>query len=509
MTVRTFILATFVVAKFLMQYWLIWPGYDLHRDEYLHLDQVNHLAWGYMSVPPLTSWVSLVIHWLGNGVFWVKFFPALFGALTLVVVWKTVETLKGSLYALVLAALCVLLSVLLRINTLFQPNSFDVLCWTTLYFIVIKYTQTESARWLYAGAVVFALGFLNKYNIAFWAVGIVPALLLTPQRKLFGKQATYFAAALALVLVSPNLWWQYKNGWPVIHHFSELASRQLVHVKPTQFLQSQVIFYFGGFAVILAGLYALLFNKAFAHFKFLFWTFFTTLTVFLYFKAKDYYAIGLYPVYIAFGAVHLEQMLQGKRKIAAKVVLLAWPLIFFAMIYPFAFPNQSPQYIVAHQHLYQKAGLLRWEDGKDHHLPQDFADMLGWKALANKVDSVHASLPQHDNIIVFCDNYGQAGAINYYKRNESFDAVSFNADYLNWHNYDERVDHLILVKEKSDDDKERLQERPAFDSVYLAARNVNAFAREDTISIYVLRGARIDVNNRLREEAEKKKNFRD
>src|SRR5215217_4627768 len=99
MTKANALLCGFIVLKFALQYLLIIPEYDLHRDEYLHLDQANHLAWGYLSVPPVTSWIATLIKWLGNGVFWIRFFPALCGALTMLVVWKTVETLKGSLYA--------------------------------------------------------------------------------------------------------------------------------------------------------------------------------------------------------------------------------------------------------------------------------------------------------------------------------------------------------------------------------------------------------------------------
>src|SRR5690606_22760525 len=136
---KTILLYAFIFLKFLLQYALISPEYDLQRDEYLHLDMANHLAWGYLSVPPFTSCVSYLIKLLGNSVFWVKFFPALFGALTLVMVWKTIEALKGTMYALILGATCVLFSVLLRLNTLFQPNSFEVLAWTAFYFIVVKY----------------------------------------------------------------------------------------------------------------------------------------------------------------------------------------------------------------------------------------------------------------------------------------------------------------------------------------------------------------------------------
>jgi hypothetical protein len=77
------VLIGFIALKFFLQYFLISPEYELHRDEFLHLDQAHHPAWGYRSVPPFTSLISSLIFLLGGGVFWVKFFPALFGALTL------------------------------------------------------------------------------------------------------------------------------------------------------------------------------------------------------------------------------------------------------------------------------------------------------------------------------------------------------------------------------------------------------------------------------------------
>lgn len=91
------ILMALILLKFTMQQFLIDPIYELHRDEFLYLDQANHIAMGYSSVPPLTSWISYIIYLLGNSVFWIKFFPALFGALTIVIVWKTVKELKGAM----------------------------------------------------------------------------------------------------------------------------------------------------------------------------------------------------------------------------------------------------------------------------------------------------------------------------------------------------------------------------------------------------------------------------
>lgn len=508
MTKRTLILLGFIVLKFLLQYSLISSDYDLQRDEFLHVDQSYHLAWGFQSVPPFTSWVSYIIHLLGNTVFWIKFFPALFGALTIVVVWKTIEELGGNLFALVFGATCILFSVLLRLNTLYQPNSFDVLNWTTFYFILIKYFKTENVKWLFIGAIVCALGFLNKYNVVFLVIGFLPAVLLTEQRKVFTKKEFYITAVLALLLISPNLAWQYNSNFPVVRHLKELADTQLVNVDRIGFLKSQLLFLTGSFFVIISGLYALLFYSPFKKYRAFFWSIFFTLIVFIYFKAKDYYAIGLYPIYISFGSVFLSEISKEGWKKYFRPVFIAVPLLLFIPFYKVGFPNHSPEYILLHQQSYRKLGLLRWEDGKEHALPQDFADMVGWKELAIKVDSVCSTLPNLDQTLILCDNYGQAGAINYYTKNKKVIAESFHADYINWLRPNREIRDVILVKEGDDEDKDRKEEKPLFDTVYLADRRINQFAREDTISIYVLRGARVDVNKRIKDEAERKRNYR-
>ncbi|MDY0931106.1 glycosyltransferase family 39 protein [Chryseobacterium sp. CFBP8996] len=237
------ILLCFILLKFSIHYVLIAPDYDLQRDEFLHLDQANHLAWGYTSVPPVTSWISFLIKILGNSIFWIKFFPALFGALTIVIVWKAIEEIKGNLFALVLGATCITFSALFRVNMLYQPNSLDVLCWTALYYFVLKYVNSYQIKWLYITAVIFAIGFLNKYNIAFLILGILPAVILTSERRVFKNKHLYLAGGLALLLILPNLIWQFNNDLPVIHHFNELSETQLQHVERWNFIRVQFLFF--------------------------------------------------------------------------------------------------------------------------------------------------------------------------------------------------------------------------------------------------------------------------
>lgn len=498
---KVIVLFVFIIAKFVMQYLLIDSTYELHRDEYLHLDQGKHLAWGFDSVPPFTSWVSWIILRLGNGVFWVKFFPALFGALTIVAVWKTVETLGGDLFALILAATAVLLSAILRINILYQPNSFDILAWTVFYFTLIRFIQSGQNKWLYYAAVVFAFGFLNKYNIAFLLIGMLPALLLTPYRKVFTNKHLYFSAGLALLIILPNLIWQWKNNFPVIHHMKELSETQLVNVQRSDFIKDQFMFFMGSVFIIVAAFVSFFIYSPYKKFRLICWSFLFTLLLFIYLKAKSYYAIGLYPVLIGFGAAYLKHLLhKGWKKYLQPVVLLI-PVACSVMFIKIAFPLSSPQEIQNKLDFYKSVGLLRWEDGKDHNLPQDFADMLGWKELAAKVDSAYSLIEDKEHTLVFCDNYGLAGAVNYYSKYPGINAVSMNADYIDWFPpADKELTNLILVKDIYDEDPERKGEQPLFASVKMVGKIENPFARENGTRIYLLQNAKAPVMHFFQED---------
>jgi hypothetical protein len=351
---------------------------------------------------------------------------------------------------------------------------------------------------------VLAIGFLNKYNIVFLIVGLLPSLLLT-RRSIFTNKHFYFAILLFLLFILPNLVWQYYNNFPVYHHMQQLAKMQLVNVNRWDFLKDQLLFFIGSLLVQFLALYALLFYAPFKKYRFFFFTLSFTLMVFTYLKAKSYYAMGLYPIYIAFGAVYLETLLQtGYRKFLQPIVIII-PILFFIPMYNIVFPNKSPEYIVNHPEAYKKYGLLRWEDGKDHALPQDYADMLGWKELAHKIDSIYATLPANEQTLILCDNYGQAGAINYYKTNKNITANSFNADYINWFKLDIKYTHLIRIKTAESEGDELKETSPFFDKSYKAGSVTNPFAREFGTAIFVFINANIDINQRIKNEIDKEK----
>ncbi len=84
------------------------------------------------------------------------------------------------------------------------------------------------------------------------------------------------------------------------------------------------------------------------------------------------------------------------------------------MILPMLLPIWKPEKLAA---FYKKYGIeQKWEDQKNHDLPQDFADMLGWKELTKKTETFFNSLPDStkDNTIIFTRHYGQAGSLKFY-----------------------------------------------------------------------------------------------
>ena len=72
---------------------------------------------------------------------------------------------------------------------------------------------------------------------------------------------------------------------------------------------------------------------------------------------------------------------------------------------------QAPGVIQHNAKRYKKFNLLCWEDGKNRLLPQDFADIIDWQELANKINMDCDQIADDYHTLVLCDNYRQAGPL--------------------------------------------------------------------------------------------------
>ncbi|WP_188815879.1 glycosyltransferase family 39 protein [Hymenobacter cavernae] len=443
----------FAVLKFISGFVLASRAYELHRDEYLYLDEGRHLAWGYLEVPPLIAAQAWVTQALGGDYFWVKFWPFLWGALTVYLVGRIAQKLGGGWFAVVLACVCYCVSGYARLNFLFQPNSFEVFGFTLCCYWLLSYMQEAKPRYLYYIGLGLGLSLLNKYTTFFFIAALLVALVLTPQRRVLASKHFWLAAALTLVLFSPSLWWQLAHGVPFLHHMSELHDTQLVNVSVAGFWKEQLLMCFPAVWVWVPGLLALFAYGPLRMYRSLGLVYVVGLLILTMLHGKSYYSLGYYPVLFAFGAVWWEQLLQGFRYGAlVRPALVLLPVLIILPVVPFIFTLYPPAYMQAISARYQNLGITRWEDGKIHALPQDYADMIGWQELADKTYQAYQALPDSTRAftLIKCDNYGQASAINYYNRHRDMPlANSFNGSYLFWFPPQpaQPYRHLLLIGE--------------------------------------------------------------
>jgi hypothetical protein len=483
--------------------------YEPHRDEFLYLIEGRHMAWGFMEVPPVLSVFAWLTNLFGGGFFWIKFWPSLLGALTYLLMGRLILGFGGRWFALVLAVLPFMCGAYLRFFFLFQPNSPEVFCWTLMAYGLIRYVQMGTNRGLYIAGIAMGLGMMSKYSAAFYVVGLIGGLLLTNQRRILVNRHFWLAMLVGLAIFLPNLIWQCVHGFPVVFHMNELQKNQLQFVTPKDFLISQLLMNVSCCWVWLAGLYWLIFTSAGRPYRFTGWAYIIVIILLLAGHGKDYYALGAYPVLFVFGALSLERWAVGRRHFRRYVMLAVSAFIGYTYV-PVAMPFLPPRELAEYyskKSLVRKSGALRWEDLKDHPLPQDFADMLSWKEMTAKMARAYSTLDSTDKMqtALFCDNYGEAGAVNYYGRDYQLPpAYSDNASFLYWmpesfYSYN----NVLLVT----DDKQEMQH--SFIHEFVSAKVMdsitNPYAREYGTLIILLKGPSDKFRKAFRDKIEKDK----
>lgn len=492
--------------KFILPYLLQNPAYELHRDEYLYLAEARHLDWGFMEVPPLLSLFARIIHLSGDGFFWIKFWPSLFGGLTVLVVCEMVTEMGGRVFAQCVASLCMIAGVYLRVHFLFQPNFLEIFWWSLLALFIIKYINSRHSFYIILLGITIGLAWLSKYSIIFFVAGIIVGLVLTPYRKIFFQKYIYWAAAIALLIALPNVIWQYYHRWPVVHHMKELRETQLQFVPPSAFLMDQVLMHLPYFFIWIGGLVWLLFSSSGKQYRILAWIYITVITLLIISSGKNYYSLGAYPMLFAAGGIWLENLTVYKfkwlRYVSVTIILLLFAPVI-PMLLPVWKPNKLADYYVRFG--IDKIGVLKWEDLKNHPLPQDFSDMLGWKELAQKVSTAYAKLPDSIKIktMLHCRNYGQAGAISYYGKGLP-QVNTDNASFLFWMPETYHVKNILLVAKHLPDQDDIVFQQ--FEKYRMIDSISNPFARELGTKIFLFENANDKANSMIEANIRKQKN---
>jgi hypothetical protein len=303
-------------------------------------------------------------------------------------------------------------------------------------------------------------------------------------------RSAYLGALLAGVMVLPNVLWQQAHGWPFIELGKAGASGKNLEMSPLEFFLQEVIST-GPLATIvwLCGLWAGLVRpklevaRAFP----IAWA-----ALFLVFEAshgKAYYLCAIYPTLLVFGAVRIEEWVSNA---TARGATLAGVIALGALAAPLTLPILPLDLFIR----YQKTIGFAPSAGEHQRLgvlPQYYADMFGWREMAEKVAAVYRSLPPRDraHAVFFGNNYGEAAAIDVFGRQLGLPAaISGHNNYYIWgaHGHDASV-IIIIVGGNTQ------QYADSFRSFEIAARIDTPYAMpyETDKPVYVLRGLKMSL----------------
>lgn len=486
-------------------------NYGLHRDTFLYLALGDHLDFGYMSVPPLIAlFAKITTTVFGDSVFAIRLFPALIGAASVVIIAMIVRLLGGRMWAILLACTAFIVSpAFLRSNTLFQPVSFDQFFWLLAIYFAIKLVRSKNPKyWLHIG-VVCGLAFLNKYSIAFLVFAFLAGLLLTPARSLFRSKYFLYGSLIGFLIILPNLIWQHEHNWPVVTHMLTLQQTQLVNVNIADFIVAQILMNLPGLFVWLFGVIFLLFFKEGQKYRFLGYTFLALLLVLILLRGKPYYTLGIYTPLFAFGGYASEKYFSEKWRFV-KPGILAFMLAIVLPVLPYSLPLLAHEKMLVYAEQSKQFGLegaLRWEDGRLHDLPQDYADMIGWQELASVAIETYNQLSEAEQArtAIYAENYGQAGAVKFYGKKHGLpEPVSFNASFLFWAPDSIDIETLIYINYRPGEDIYYY-----FAEVEPVGRMTNPYARESGLPVFLCRYPRNDFAGFYREKVKMlKDNYR-
>lgn len=389
--------------------------YGYFRDELYYLACARRLDWGYVDQPPLSiALLALVRATLGDALWAIRLVPVLAGGLTVFMVGLLARELGGGRFAQGMAALAAVIApVYLGTNHFFSMNSFDLLIWTLAAYTLVRLVKTEDqAGWLVLG-LLLGLGLLDKISALWLGGGIAIGILLTGHRAWLRTPGPWVAALIAVVLFVPHLLWQQAHGWPTLEFMRNATAEKMRGVSPFTFVIRQVLEMNPINAPIwLAGLVHG-FTPAGRRWRILGLIYLAVAALLVIGgRSRASYLVPAYPLLLAPGAVVFEAWLSGARRRHWRAAAIASMAVAGLVLAPLALPILPPE------HYARYARALGFTPSSEENLrmgalPQQFADMFGWEALAAKVAAIVRELTpeERSRAVIYARNYGEAGAL--------------------------------------------------------------------------------------------------
>ena len=401
------------------------------------------------------------------------------------------RVLGGGRFAQWLSGLAVLFGpVFLSQGLLLSTDSLQPLTWLACSWCLVRLAQTGDERWWLGFGLAAGISLLSKFLIPFYLAALSVGVLATPFRRSLTRPWLYLGAVIALMLLAPSLYWQAENGWPFLEVGKANVGGKTLVLSPLAFFAQQALFVGPASAPIwLAGLWRFAVRPPLPHLR-VFPIAWAVLLVLVYvMHGKAYYLSPIYPVLLAGGGLAIEGWLTRP---AARWAVAGAFAVASAPSIPVALPILPPEDFGAYARaIGMSSRATATQNDAPTELPQYFADMFGWREMAEKVSAVYNALPPDERAkaVFFGRNYGEAAALDVYGRAlKGPPAISGHNNYYLWgpRGFDGSV--AIMVG-----DAGRLA--PNFESVERVGELDSRYAMryETNIPISILRGLRIPV----------------
>jgi len=383
--------------------------YGFHRDELLTFTNARHLEWGYVLYPPMTPLLARVeLELFGTSLRGFRFFAALSQSLVLLLTGLAARELGGKREAQLLAAFATATAGPALVAGWFLGyTTFDYLWWVVVAYFVIRLLKSDDPRWWVAVGAAIGFGMMTKYVMAFLVFGVVGGVLLTSARRYLKSPWLWCGAAVALLIMLPNILWQFH------HHFVTLEWLKSVHARDigwgwTDYFLPNQLWKCTNIVTLplwLAGLWYLFAVPQGKRYRLIGWMYVIPLLALFLARGRDYYLAPAYPMLLVAGAVWSEQWITSLSSRSALVVRrITWRalaisgLIAAAVTLPLA-PLNSAWWRVADQ---MNGG--------------NFNMQIGWPDLAGILARIRDSLPAQDRagLGILAGDEGETGAVNLY-----------------------------------------------------------------------------------------------
>ena len=477
------------LALFKLILLLIFAGnYGLFRDEYYYVAVSKHLAWGYVDLQPLSAVIlALSRTFFGDSIFGIRIFSYLAGSAIVIVSGLIAREMNGSRFAQIFTAFLVIFSgVILGVSSYFSMNSFDILLSALMFYFLIRLINTNNQKlWLVIG-LLFGIGLQNKLTFLFLGFGLAVGLVLTKYRNQLKLKEVWIAAAIALIIFLPNIIWQFANNFPTLEFMHNAAAYKNKPMSIGEFSLGSLMELNPAFILFpFTAIYYLFFNKEGRAYKLIGWIFISVFLVFAFDNGKPYYMGVLFPVMLAAGVVGADYLIDKylRNFVRLILVIVIIPFVFFTA--PFSSPILNVDTFIK----YSETLGIKPESGERSELgllPQFYADRFGWEDMIKKVALAYNKLSPEEKkeALIFGQNYGEAGAIDFYRKKYNLPpAISSHNNYWIWgypKNYKGKV--LIVIGSNYKDNSE------FFNDVELAASHHNKYGMfYENVDIFICR----------------------